>query len=132
MLFRSNPDMRTPIAHALGYPERIESGVTPLDLTRAGRLDFEAPDPVRFPCLRLARQVLDAGGAAACVLNAANEVSVAAFLDRQIRFGDIARVNEAVLDQMGSAVAGTTVDAVLEIDRRARVAAQATVGKLLR
>jgi 1-deoxy-D-xylulose-5-phosphate reductoisomerase len=127
-----NPDMRTPIAHALGYPERIESGVTPLDLTRAGRLDFEAPDPVRFPCLRLARQVLDAGGAAACVLNAANEVSVAAFLDRQIRFGDIARVNEAVLDQMGSAVAGTTVDAVLEIDRRARVAAQATVGKLLR
>jgi 1-deoxy-D-xylulose-5-phosphate reductoisomerase len=127
-----NPDMRTPIAHALGYPERIESGVTPLDLTRAGRLDFESPDPVRFPCLRLARQVLDSGGGSACVLNAANEVSVAAFLDRQIRFGDIARVNEEVLDHLGGGAAGTSVDDVLHLDRQARLAAQTAVERLVR
>ena len=115
-----NPDMRTPIAHALGYPDRIESGVTPLELARAGRLDFEAPDPVRFPCLRLAHQVLASGGGAACVLNAANEVSVAAFLGEQIGFGDIARINERVLDSIGSERAGGDVDGVLELDRRAR------------
>ncbi|MFM7568862.1 MAG: 1-deoxy-D-xylulose-5-phosphate reductoisomerase, partial [Betaproteobacteria bacterium] len=115
-----NPDMRTPIAHALGFPERIESGVTPLDLAAAGRLDFEPPDLVRFPCLRLARTVLESGGGAACVLNAANEVSVAAFLERQVRFGDIARINEQVLNQLGSEHAGSDVEGVLDLDRRAR------------
>jgi len=115
-----NPDMRTPIAHALGFPERIESGVTPLDLAAVGRLDFEPPDLVRFPSLRLARTVLESGGGAACVLNAANEVSVAAFLERQVRFGDIARINEQVLNQLGSEHAGSDVEGVLDLDRRAR------------
>jgi len=115
-----NPDMRTPIAHALGFPERIESGVTPLDLATVGRLDFEPPDLVRFPSLRLARTVLESGGGAACVLNAANEVSVAAFLERQVRFGDIARINEQVLNQLGSEHAGSDVEGVLDLDRRAR------------
>ena len=78
-----NPDMRTPIAHALAYPERVDSGVEPLDLFRVAQLDFEAPDTVRFPSLRLAREALDVGGGAACVLNAANEIAVAAFLDRR-------------------------------------------------
>jgi len=127
-----NPDMRTPIAHALGYPDRIDSGVTPLDLARAGRLDFEAPDPVRFPCLRLARQVLEAGGGSACVLNAANEISVAAFLERHIRFGDIARVNENVLEQLGSEPAGASVADILDLDRRARDAANRAIDRLPR
>lgn len=119
-----NPDMRTPIAHALGYPDRIESGVTPLDLAAAGRLDFEPPDPVRFPCLRLARQALESAGGAPCVLNAANEVSVEAFLDERIRFGDIARINEAVLEALGSERAGLDVHSVIELDGRARQAAR--------
>ena len=99
----SNPDMRTPIAHAMAFPERIESGVTLLDLAAIGRLDFQPPDPVRFPCLRLAHQALQAGGGAPCVLNAANEVSVEAFLAGRIRFTDIAQVNEAVLQSIGDA-----------------------------
>jgi len=115
-----NPDMRTPIAHALGYPDRIESGVTPLDLTAAGRLDFEPPDPVRFPCLRLAREALECAGGAPCVLNAANEMSVESFLQERIRFGDIARVNEAVLNKLGGERAGHDVNSVIELDGRAR------------
>jgi 1-deoxy-D-xylulose-5-phosphate reductoisomerase len=79
-----NPDMRTPIAHALGWPGGLKSGVESLDLIKAGRLDFEAPDPGRFPCLRLARAAAEAGGTAPAVLNAANEVAVAAFLERQL------------------------------------------------
>jgi 1-deoxy-D-xylulose-5-phosphate reductoisomerase len=85
-----NPDMRVPIAHALGYPDRIPSGATLLDLAAVGRLDFEAPDENRFPCLRLAREALAAGDSAPCVLNAANEVAVAQFLAGRIRFSDIA------------------------------------------
>ena len=115
-----NPDMRTPIAHALGYPDRIESGVTPLDLMAAGRLDFEPPDPVRFPCLRLAREALDCAGGAPCVLNAANEISVESFLQERIRFGDIARINETVLNTLGSERAGHDVNSVIELDGRAR------------
>jgi 1-deoxy-D-xylulose-5-phosphate reductoisomerase len=115
-----NPDMRTPIAHALGFPERIESGVSPLDLARIGSLDFEPPDPVRFPCLRLARSALTNKGGAACVLNAANEVAVGAFLDRRVRFGDIARINERVLDAMGAVGAGASVEEVVDLDRGAR------------
>jgi 1-deoxy-D-xylulose-5-phosphate reductoisomerase len=123
-----NPDMRTPIAHALGWPERIESGVGMLDLVSHGRLDFEHPDPVRFPCLRLAREALSAGAAAPCVLNAANEIAVDAFLARQIRFTDIARVNETVLDALGSSAAPTTTHMVLELDARARTHARACLG----
>ncbi|MEI7445807.1 MAG: 1-deoxy-D-xylulose-5-phosphate reductoisomerase, partial [Burkholderiales bacterium] len=118
-----NPDMRTPIAHALAWPRRIASGVSMLDLATHGRLDFERPDPVRFPCLRLAREALAAGAAAPCVLNAANEIAVDAFLERRIRFTDIALVNEAVLDTLGAAAAPTDTAGVLELDARARVLA---------
>ena len=119
-----NPDMRTPIAHALAHPERIDSGVAPLSLAAIGRLDFEAPDLQRFPCLRLAHEALRAGGAAPCVLNAANEVAVTAFLERSLRFTDIARVAEAALQAVGSRAAGADVEQVLELDREARALAR--------
>jgi 1-deoxy-D-xylulose-5-phosphate reductoisomerase len=83
-----NPDMRTPIANALAWPERIDSGVAPLDLFAIARLDFQAPDEQRFPCLRLARQAAEAGNSAPAMLNAANEVAVAAFLDGHPLSGD--------------------------------------------
>ncbi len=92
-----NPDMRTPIAHALAWPQRIESGVPGLDLVLQARLDFEAPDEQRFPCLRLAREAAERGGTAAAVLNAANEVAVAAFLNERIAFTDIAAINAEVM-----------------------------------
>ena len=95
-----NPDMRTPIAYGLGWPERLASGVAPLDLIATARLDFEAPDEGRFPCLRLAREAFNAGGTAMAVCNAANEVAVAAFLDGQIRFTAIPWVIEQTLAQM--------------------------------
>ncbi len=95
----SHPDMRVPIAHALGWPDRIASGATSLDLVRVGRLSFEPPDTERFPCLGLAEQAARAGGTAAAVLNAANEIAVAAFLGRRLNFGGIAGVIESVLQQ---------------------------------
>lgn len=94
-----NPDMRTPIAHALAWPQRIDSGVPPLDLLAVARLDFQAPDEQRFPCLRLARQAAEAGGTAPALLNAANEVAVAAFLDGRLGFLEMARLIAAVLDE---------------------------------
>jgi 1-deoxy-D-xylulose-5-phosphate reductoisomerase len=115
-----NPDMRTPIAHALAWPERIESGVSLLDLAAQGRLDFELPDPVRFPCLRLAREALRVGEAAPCVLNAANEIAVEAFLDERIGFMQIAEVNEQVLCALGAQIAPRGVDEVLALDAQAR------------
>ena len=87
-----NPDMRTPIAYCLGLPERIDSGVGELDFSALSALTFQKPDFGRFPCLKLAYQAMNAGGAAPCVLNAANEVAVAAFLDKRIKFTDIAKV----------------------------------------
>ena len=87
-----NPDMRTPIAYCLGLPERIDSGVGELDFGALSALTFQKPDFNRFPCLKLAYQAMNAGGAAPCVLNAANEVAVAAFLDKRIKFTDIAKV----------------------------------------
>ena len=114
-----NPDMRTPIAHALAYPERIESGVGPLDLPALGRLDFEAPDPSRFPCLRLARQALQFGGGP-CVLNAANEIAVEAFLDGRLRFTDIAAVNAEVLEALAGRSAPADLDGVIALDAEAR------------
>jgi 1-deoxy-D-xylulose-5-phosphate reductoisomerase len=122
-----NPDMRTPIAHALAYPQRIDSGVGPLDLPALGRLDFEPPDPLRFPCLRLAREALRAGGGAPCVLNAANEAAVAAFLAGAIRFTDIAVVNERVLETLGDRPSPTDVAGVLALDAEARSLAQSRV-----
>jgi 1-deoxy-D-xylulose-5-phosphate reductoisomerase len=119
-----NPDMRTPIAHALGHPERIPSGAEFLDLARTGNLSFEAPDFARFPCLRIAYDALRAGGAAVVALNAANEIAVAEFLDRRIGFADIPVLIERI-------VASTpvqsikSIDDVERIDRKARVDALA-------
>jgi len=113
------PDMRTPIAYALMHPERIDAGVETLDLMRAGRLDFEAPDPVRFPCLKLAAAALDRGGTTPALLNAANEEAVAAFLERRIGFTDIARVIEEVLGRSRAGDADS-LETVLEADRSAR------------
>jgi 1-deoxy-D-xylulose-5-phosphate reductoisomerase len=114
-----NPDMRTPIAQALAYPERIDSGVATLDLVARGRLDFAQPDPARFPCLALARDALRAGGAAPIVLNAANEVAVEAFLSGRLSFTGIARTVADVL----AATAATrvaTLDDALHCDDGAR------------
>ena len=117
-----NPDMRTPIAHALAWPERIDSGVAPLDLLAVARLDFQRPDEQRFPCLRLARQAAEAGGSAPAVLNAANEVAVAAFLEQRIRFPEIARIIEDTLNHQAVA-AVEDLDAVLAADSAARILA---------
>ena len=122
----SNPDMRVPIAHALGYPQRIDSGARRLDLAALKSLSFEAPDESRFPCLRLAYSALRAAGSAATVLNAANEVAVDAFLAGRLPFTAIARVVEATLDAV-SAEAGDGLGAVLEADAQGRRAAAARV-----
>lgn len=118
-----SPDMRLPIAHALAWPERMDSPCEPLDFTTVGRLDFEAPDEERFPALRLARQAGDAGGAFPAVLNAANEVAVAAFLDRRIGFLDISAIVERVLSGY-SGNKPAKIAEVLDADRHAREVAQ--------
>ena len=125
-----NPDMRTPIAHALAYPQRVEAGVGPLDLLRIARLDFEAPDLTRFPCLRLAFDCLRAGGAAGAVLNAANEEAVTAFLERRLRFTAIAEVIERSLER-ACGMSVESIDAVLETDARSRVIARSEIDKRL-
>ncbi len=119
-----NPDMRTPIAHALAWPERVGAGVTPLDLPRLGALEFQPPDEDRFPCLRLARQALAAGSHAAVVLNAANEEAVEAFLQCRLPFTDIPRVIETVLERLGGAPP-TTLEHILALDEAARVESRA-------
>jgi len=113
------PDMRTPIAHCLAWPDRMATPMAPLDLVAIGRLDFEAPDPVRFPALKLARDAVEAGGARPAILNAANEVAVAAFLARRIGFLEIAAI---VADTLSSydPPAPATLDAVLAVDGEAR------------
>jgi len=123
-----NPDMRTPIAHALAWPERIDSGVSPLDLLAVSRLDFRAPDPERFPCLDLARQAMHAGGTACAVLNAANEVAVEAFLQQRIGFVEIAELNAAVLNSL-PAEPVTDLHQVLDADRRSRQSARDWLGR---
>lgn len=120
------PDMRTPIAYALAWPDRMATPGAPLDLAAVGRLDFEAPDPVRFPALRLARQALEAGGARPAILNAANEIAVAAFLTGRIGFLEIAAIVEDTLDRFDPA-APETLDAVLEVDAEARAIASAGI-----
>lgn len=117
-----NPDMRTPIANALAWPERIDSGVAPLDLFTVARLDFQAPDEERFPCLRLARQAAEAGNSAPAMLNAANEVAVAAFLDERVRYPEIASIIEEVLN-LEPVVAVDDLEAVFTADAKARLLA---------
>jgi 1-deoxy-D-xylulose-5-phosphate reductoisomerase len=114
-----NPDMRTPIAYGLGWPARLASGVAPLDMVAAARLDFEAPDEERFPCLRLARESVARGGTAMAVCNAANEVAVAAFLDGTIRFTDIPAVIEDTLGRV-AVVEPTSLSVVESSDTEAR------------
>ncbi len=116
------PDMRTPIASALAWPERIPSGVQDLDLAQVGTLQFEPPDMDRFPCLALAYQALQTGGAAPAILNAANEVAVAAFLDGRIGFSHIATINRRVMQALPS-LPTHNLDAVLAADASAREAA---------
>ncbi|VVP73201.1 1-deoxy-D-xylulose 5-phosphate reductoisomerase [Pseudomonas fluorescens] len=118
-----NPDMRTPIANALAWPERIDSGVPPLDLFAVARLDFQAPDEERFPCLRLARQAAEAGNSAPAMLNAANEVAVAAFLDGRVRYPEIASIIEETLN-LEPVVAVDDLEAVFTADAKARVLAE--------
>ena len=124
-----NPDMRTPIAHALAFPERVESGVAQLDLAQVAMLSFEKPDYVRFPCLALAMRALAEGGVASATLNAANEVAVDAFLNRRIGFMAIARTVESVLDALQNRAA-TSLEVVLEADAAARRAAHALIDSL--
>jgi len=117
------PDMRTPIAYALAWPERMSAPTERLDLARIGQLTFEAPDETRFPALRIAREAMDAGGSAPTILNAANEIAVAAFLENKIGFLGIAEVIARTLDraagQIGTA-ALETLDEVLDADQQAR------------
>lgn len=127
----SAPDMRTPIAHALSWPQRMNGPANRLDLAALGRLTFEAPDRERFPCLALAEACLRAGGVSPTILNAANEVAVGAFLDRRITFYDIARVVQATLDADASNIAhAEDLDAVLAVDARARATAMGLCRKL--
>jgi 1-deoxy-D-xylulose-5-phosphate reductoisomerase len=122
-----SPDMRTPIANALGWPDRIPAPSPRLDLAKLSQLTFEAPDPARFPALRIARAALEEGGGAPCILNAANEVAVAAFLDRRIGFLDIAATVERTLEAMpGRRI--DTLDDVYAIDGEARAAARRIIG----
>ena len=126
-----NPDMRTPIAHAMAFPERVDAGVKPLDLFAVGQLNFERPDLDRFPCLALAYRALAEEGVAPAVLNAANEVAVGSFLDGGLGFDRIPAVIEAALDAM-SPSAADSLEIVLEADRWAREFATAYVRKSLR
>ncbi len=126
----SNPDMRVPIAHALGFPDRIESGATPLDLAAIGQLSFARPDAQRFPCLGLAYAALREGGTAPAVLNAANEVAVAAFLEGKLRYTAIPQVIEQALRSV-SATRADDLESVLEADRGARRAAADCVAMLM-
>jgi 1-deoxy-D-xylulose-5-phosphate reductoisomerase len=124
-----NPDMRTPIAYALGYPNRIESGVATLNLLEIAKLEFEAPDVKRFPCLQLAYDALNVGGTAPAILNAVNEVAVAAFLNHQIHFLDIATLIAKALDSIQSTPV-TSLEQLIAIDIEARSFAQAHLCKL--
>jgi 1-deoxy-D-xylulose-5-phosphate reductoisomerase len=118
-----SPDMRIPISHTLAWPERMATTSPRLDLAAVGSLTFEAPDMVRFPALRLARDALRAGGGTPAILNAANEIAVEAFLQRRIGFLDIVATVERVLDAMGTPAA-TTLDQVIALDAEARQAAR--------
>jgi 1-deoxy-D-xylulose-5-phosphate reductoisomerase len=121
-----SPDMRTPIAQALAWPQRMDAGVQSLDFVQLGRLDFRRPDPRRFPCLRLAPAAIRAGGTMPAILNAANEVAVQAFLDRRLNFLDIPTVIETVMDT-SSGSAATDLQAVLAADAASRACAEKVI-----
>ena len=125
-----NPDMRTPIAYALAYPNRIASGVARLNLIEIAKLDFEAPDIKRFPCLKLAYDALANGGTASAILNAANEVAVAAFLNKKISFLNIAHLIANTLDAI-SAQAVSSLEQLIETDVQARVYAQTQLSAMV-
>lgn len=114
-----NPDMRTPIANALSWPHRMSSGVEPLDLIQVSQLDFETADEKRFPCLKLARDAFKQGGTSMAILNAANEVAVASFLNKQIKFTDIPKLIDNTLQNIPSNAA-SDLNIILDDDRRAR------------
>ena len=116
------PDMRTPIAYALAYPNRIQSGVKPLDFTQLSKLEFEQPDYQRFPCLSLAFEALKMGGNASAIVNAANEVAVSSFIQEKIGFNDIARLIESVLNRLPK-LPISSLDHLLDIDTEARAVA---------
>lgn len=124
-----SPDMRTPIAYGLAYPERVEAGVKPLDLFSIARLDFEAPDLRRFPCLALAYSAIRQGGAAPAVLNAANEIAVDRFLAAELKFTQIPQLIEACLGQLAHRQV-TCLQSLLEIDADTRVLAQQLAAEL--
>jgi 1-deoxy-D-xylulose-5-phosphate reductoisomerase len=124
-----NPDMRTPISHALSWPERWESGVEPLDIVGLGRLTFEAPDLERFPCLRLAQRAARAGGTMPAILNAANEAAVASFLDGHLNFTSIPMVIEGVLN-CSAAAPVPNLETILAADRAARQSAANLIARL--
>jgi 1-deoxy-D-xylulose-5-phosphate reductoisomerase len=120
------PDMRTPIAYSLAWPSRMDAAVERLDFVKNSTLTFETPDPEKFPALRLAREALQAGNGAATVMNAANEIAVAAFLGREIGFLDIARIVEKAIDQAPKAPLNS-LDDVFELDLSAREIAKALI-----
>ena len=124
------PDMRTPIAYGLAWPERIEAGVAPLSLAQLANLSFADPELGRFPCLSLAFAAAKAGGTAPAVLNAANEVAVAAFLDEGLPYLQISRVVDSVLNTISS-VNADSLKLILDVDARARQAAQVVVKEIL-
>ncbi len=123
------PDMRTPIAHALAWPRRLDAGVERLDFFSMNQLNFEPPDPVKFPCLRLARAAAEQGGLLPTVLNAANEEAVDAFLDRRLAFTGIAEVIEGVMDSL-PLTAGVDLEAVLQTDQLARARAREMIEEM--
>ena len=118
-----NPDMRTPIAHSLAWPDRIESGVEPLDIFQVKSLDFEKPDEERFPCINLAIQAAQQGGTRPTVLNAGNEIAVEAFLNSKIRFTDIPRVIEHCLSEVSQSIADS-LETIISTDKQARDVAE--------
>jgi 1-deoxy-D-xylulose-5-phosphate reductoisomerase len=124
-----NPDMRTPIAHAMAWPQRMESGVASLNIFDVARLDFEEPDFGRFPCLRLAYEAIEAGGTAPAILNAANEVAVEAFLDERLAFLDIPRVIETTLARVTHRPSDT-LETILAADEAARAVARQLIMEL--
>jgi 1-deoxy-D-xylulose-5-phosphate reductoisomerase len=118
-----NPDMCTPIAHALAWPKRITTHVPPLDLFTHSSLNFQEPDTTRFPALKLARQAMQAGGLAPAILNAANEIAVAAFLNNQIGFTQIPQIVEQTLSRVENAAAGS-IEVIMQADQHARAIAE--------
>ena len=126
-----NPDMRTPIAHAMAYPERFDSGVSPLDIFEVGQMDFEKANLERFPCLRLAQEAINKGGIMPTVLNAANEIAVDAFLNETIKFTDIAKVIEQTMAKF-TAKSAKTLEIILATDKHAREISHQMIASLAR